>query len=228
MRDRIITLCRLQDNPIQPDGLSIGTILLSTEPGNWHSGFIFRSGDKSLRFAHLAFHLSLCNDPVGSDLGNSLYFEFSVDEEQQLFLAATLEQIVEDNQGKIPYSVEHDGINYFSEEGIWKGTAPGLGLTCATFVTAFLARYGYQILDYSTWGDRSGDLERKAELLVLLRKKIERNGGDVTHVDVQESRLGSTHRVRASDANAAVALFVNAPLPFEKISYLSGILESAP
>jgi len=144
-------------------------------------------------------------------------------QEEQRILAAKVDAWLDENDGRIPYSVAHPGGVIFRDD-VWVGNEPGQGLTCATFIVALFDELGIPFIDVDTWKNRTGDAEWAARILEMLRPLM-----SPEHVAAQENRLGQAVRVRPSDVTAAGLLMhqeMQASLQFGEIAPLSACVEA--
>jgi hypothetical protein len=144
--------------------------------------------------------------------------------EDQRILAAKVEAWLDENHGRIPYSVAHPGGVIFKND-VWVGNEPGQGLTCATFVVALFDELGIPFIDVDTWEERTGDVEWARGILQMLKPLM-----SPEHVAAQENRLGETIRVRPSDVAAAGLLMhqeMESALRFSEVSHLSACVETS-
>ena len=145
-------------------------------------------------------------------------------QEDQRILAAKVEAWLDENHGRIPYSVAHPGGVIFKDD-VWVGNEPGQGLTCATFIVALFDELGIPFIDVDTWKERTGDVEWAREILEMLKPLM-----SPEHVTAQEDRIGKTIRVRPSDVAAAGLLIhheMEADLRFSEVSHLSACVETS-
>lgn len=144
--------------------------------------------------------------------------------EEQRILAATVDAWLDENAGKIPYSVAHPGGVIF-KDNIWVGSEPGQGLTCATFIVELFNELGIPFINVGTWKVRSGDTEWAERILEVISHSM-----SPEHVEAQRNRIGHTVRVRPADIAAAGLLVhqqMEASLHFDQVAPLSAHVEAA-
>ena len=166
---------------------------------NTHTGIIYRVGDGSddLRWLHLAFHKTLCDDLIN---GRMLWFHSGarawcrllctipdLEEEDRINVAIYCRGIAR-HRPEIAYGLSYEDGVYFDlidddarllapEEKKW--------LYCSTFVLAVFKSAGPKLIDPTGWPDRPDeDSEWQAQLVAWLRsvatpEHIRRVEGDV-------------------------------------------------
>ena len=167
-----------------------------------HAAAIYRYED-NLYVGDLQSHLALgCNVAVPDVRYH--WLSIDLDLANQRILAATIHAWLEDNNGKIPYSVAHKGGIVF-RDGIWIGDSPGQGLTCATFLVELFKYLGIPFIDEGSWLRRPGDEEWAVNILGLIAANPPSHLPAMTqeHVDAQMESIGETVRIRPSDVAAA-------------------------
>lgn len=145
-------------------------------------------------------------------------------QEDQRILAATVDAWLDENEGKIPYSVAHPGGVVF-KDNVWVGNEPGQGLTCATFIVELFNELGIPFIDVETWQPRTGDTEWAERILVVISDSM-----SPEHIEAQLAKIGQTIRVRPADIAAAGHLVhqkMETPLHFNDVDPLSACIEVA-
>lgn len=144
-------------------------------------------------------------------------------QEDQRILAAKVDAWLDDNAGKIPYSVAHPGGVIF-KDNIWVGKEPGQGLTCATFIVELFNELGIPFINVGTWKVRSGDTEWAERILEAISHSM-----SPEHVEAQRNRIGNSVRVRPADIAAAGLLVhqqMEASLHFDQVAPVSAQVEA--
>ncbi|POP79314.1 hypothetical protein [Pseudomonas syringae] len=134
---------------------SFGVALKETRPGWRHAGLVtYDSKLKTLRLLHLADHYCFENSPVTPDYILFPNNNFNLGEIE--YLSERALRLWEANGNAIAYGLDYDGSPAFDANMKFMG-AGGRGLTCATFVLAFMARCGFAVADPASWNARSDD-----------------------------------------------------------------------
>ena len=187
-----------------------------------HAATLYRF-DGRLKIGDIQNHLtSRCADARAS--ASLFWIAPDLSQEDQQILAATVDAWLEDNAGKIPYSVAHPGGVIF-KDNVWVGNEPGQGLTCATFIVALFDELGIPFIEIGTWQARSDDTAWAHRILAMLSPLMSSE-----HVSAQRGRIGDTTRVRPADVAAAGLLIHQqreSPLEFEEVAPLSERIEAA-
>ena len=134
-----------------------------------HIGLLCKDvSGKALRFIHLAFHEDLREEDDTSKCFQ--WVEAKIEEEQADVVAAQARLIYRINgAGGIPYGFSPYG-GYFGAKGEIRWSAPGNGLTCATFVLAVFDRGGIALVKGETWpSSRAGDKEFQRKMVDEIR-----------------------------------------------------------
>lgn len=120
-----------------------------------HAGIVVSNlTEKNLRILHLAGHYSFKNDVCDNSYALIPNRNFSQGELD--YLAEKALRLWEKNGNKIAYGLDFDGSDPFDLDLKFMGDE-GRGLTCATFVLAFLRKCGFPILDVDSWEFRPED-----------------------------------------------------------------------
>ncbi|MDH0275300.1 MULTISPECIES: hypothetical protein [Stenotrophomonas] len=174
--------------------------LSSPERDQFHVAVFFRDEVGAvLMYGDLQWHLrARCSEAVARD--RYIWVCPRLGEFDQILLASKAKIWLENNPDTIPYSVSHPMGGVMFKDDKWAGEAPGMGLTCATFVVALFDELGIPFIDSSSWQERDGDAEWKSEILMYLRNCP---GVAPEHVEAQMNSLGATVRIRPSDVFAA-------------------------
>jgi len=196
--------------------------LVNPANGQFHTATLYRFGNR-LMIGDVQNHLrSRRADALPS---NSLFWIWpAISEEDQRILAAKVDDWLENNEGKIPYSVAHPGGVIF-KDSVWVGNQPGQGLTCATFVIALFNELGIPFLDEGTWEQRPGDDVWAEGLLRQICAEMTDE-----HIEAQLALIGATVRVRPSDVAAAGLLIApdqELPLTFQDVEPIAAEIEKS-
>lgn len=168
-----------------------------------HIGMLCRdSADKRLRFIHLAFHEDLRLEDDATKC--FLWVEAKLEDESANVAAAQARRVYRRySAGGVPYGFSPYG-GYFGPQGEIRWTAPGNGLTCATFVLAVFDAAGVRLVtgdDWPTPDDRPEDKQFQQEIVELVR---ERSTATASHVLGMVADIGQV-RIRVLEVAGAVA-----------------------
>lgn len=166
-----------------------------------HIGMLCRdSFDKKLRFIHLAFHGDLRLDDDTAKC--FLWIEAKLEDELASVASAQARRIYRRYEaGGIPYGFS-PYTGYFGSQGEIRWTAPGNGLTCATFVLAVFDSAGIRLVKGETWPvDRPEDRHFQREIIKLVH---ERSKASAAHVEGMNANVGKM-RLRVLEVAGAVA-----------------------
>jgi len=166
-----------------------------------HIGVLCREpADKRLRFIHLAFHDDLrLEDDVTKCF---LWIEAKLEDEPAAVVAAQARRVYRKYQrGGVPYGFgPYSG--YFGPQGEIRWTAPGNGLTCATFVLAVFDSAGVRLIQGETWPtDRGEDKQFQREMVELVRMQ---STVTAAHLKGMTADIGQV-RFRVLEVGGAVA-----------------------
>lgn len=168
-----------------------------------HIGMLCRdSADKRLRFIHLAFHEDLRLEDDATKC--FLWIEATLEDESANVAAAQARRVYRRySSGGVPYGFS-PYTGYFGPQGEIRWTAPGNGLTCATFVLAVFDSAGVRLVtgdDWPTPDDRSEDKQFQKEMVELVRR---RPSATAAHVKGMKADIGQI-RFRVLEVAGAVA-----------------------
>lgn len=166
-----------------------------------HIGILCRdSSDKKLRFIHLASHLNL---KVDDDVTKCyLWIETKLDEEPAAVAAAQARRVFRKYQlGGIPYGFS-PYTGYFGAKGEIRWTAPGNGLSCATFVLAVFDSAGVRLVKGETWPINRED-DKTFQSLMIQTIRISGNA-TTAHIKGMKDDIGQV-RFRVLEVAGAVA-----------------------
>jgi hypothetical protein len=166
-----------------------------------HIGILCREPtDKKLRFIHLAFHedLRLQDDKARC----FLWIEAKLEDEPAAVAAAQARRVYRRyGAGGIPYGFS-PYTGYFGPQGEIQWTAPGNGLTCATFVLAVFDSAGVRLVNGETWPtDRPEDKQFQREMIDLVRQRF---SASPAHLKGMKADIGQI-RPRVLEVAGAVA-----------------------
>jgi hypothetical protein len=158
--------------------------------------------DKRLRFIHLAFHEDL---RVENDTSKCfLWVEANLEDEPARVAAAQARRVYRRYAaGTVPYGFS-PYTGYFGPQGEIRWTAPGSGLTCATFVLAVFDAAGVRLVTGDDWpkpDDRPEDKQFQEEIVELVRTQ---SSATAAHVTGMQADIGQV-RFRVLEVAGAVA-----------------------
>jgi hypothetical protein len=113
-----------------------------------HTGFVVRGNDGKLWQLHQAWHNRFFCEEAQPEYAYTS--PACLDEYAAAPIIGFLFALHDDTSGRIPYSIAYQPVNYFVD-GRYVQTAPGQGLTCATFVLEVLRHHGIDIINRDTW-----------------------------------------------------------------------------
>jgi hypothetical protein len=135
----------------------------------------------------------------------SSYFE---DDDLQIF-AETASRIWDKNAGKgIPYGFFYTGASVFNGDLTFKDQE-GAGLTCATFLLAFFAELGYDLIDIEGWQPREDDTQWQTFILSQLSGALGEE-----KAKTMEASIGVAFRFRPEEVTGSYSGYEGAPLDF--------------
>lgn len=168
----------------------VGVAILTTAPGYWHAGLLYRLPEEAPRLLHLEGHHVLTDELAAQPYR---WAQLGIDADNKAVLATLISRIAR-LRPKIPYSFDCEGVLFNPTTGDLSPPPAGKGLTCATLIIAVLATYGYQLLDIESWPDRADD----ANLIGNMATHMLEQGADAIHVGAM--RASNTVRVRPPEA----------------------------
>jgi hypothetical protein len=177
-----------------------------------HVGILYRPDDNEPNLLHLAWHHDL-RDARGLPANYAWSACRGFDEDEGRDLASWLRKIYQANLRRIPY-----GFNYwpgacFEEDGTFRPSREGHGLTCATFVMALFEAKRYLIMDTASWVARAEDAGFFTELYENLK---DAPGITAEHLDAQAGAIGAAVRFRPLEVAASAAVYENEPVTFDE------------
>jgi hypothetical protein len=173
-----------------------------------HIGMIYKA-QSQVRMCHLAFHLDLRDEPAAPSY---FWAELGLDEANRKLLAAECARLA---GNRIPYGLAEQGISFDRTTCRYIPRPAGNGLTCATFVMAFLKAFGYPLLEEGSWPSRDEDVEWQRMII----DRVEAAGASVEHISGMEKDLGA-RRYRPEEV-AGAATRSSYPVCFAEASVLA-------
>jgi hypothetical protein len=143
---------------VVPNPNYVGIAIRSTSLGDrsMHVGLLYRHSNGNVKFAHLAFHNDLRDEPLPSG-GNYLWAEceaLAQDDSLSDFVANFIELCAQSKE--IPYG-PNPPASAFDSDGRYTPQSDREGLTCATYVSSVLHGAGFPVVQLQTWESRPDD-----------------------------------------------------------------------
>lgn len=133
-------------------------------------------------------------------------------------LVGFLVMALQENNGKISYSINYEDSPYFDKStGKALNTKPGQGLTCATFVIETLERYGIELIDRDSWPITEENAKWQKDILQKLIFHT-RPPLSIEKFLAQFQYIGKTPRFRPEEALGAASIYTGNPLAYEAVS----------
>jgi hypothetical protein len=141
--------------PAKPfeDVRELGALIKQIGPGQHHVGLLYKLGQE-IRFVHLAWHYRLLSQEPTPDY---FWVQSGLDETNRRVIAPAVAQVGSEQQLPVPYSPHYEGIYFENGTLRYTQTAPGEGLTCATFIMAVFEALGFPLVNVREWPVRAED-----------------------------------------------------------------------
>lgn len=187
-------------------------------PGQRHAGFVVQANDNKLWLYDLAWHDTLRQTQL--NLGYAYVLEDFLDQYSAAAITAFLANVYHANKERAPYSIVWDTNEQYFDKGTGKSlkTAPGEGLTCATFVLEVLKRYGFDLLDAKTWPITEQNAQWQKS---ILQKLIDSQPKSIDDFLTQFSHIGKVPRFMPEEVLGAASYYEDSPLSFDVVSSAS-------
>lgn len=197
-------------NVEMPEQVNLAVVITGeiAEEGQRHTGFVVRNFLGQCQLYHLG--------------ANNLYFQSELTERYNYLLIPILEPetetalmsflclLLENTEGKVPYSIVWDERPYFTEQSELLDLELSDGFTCATFVLETFKRYGLDLVDRSTWPINPGDVAWQESV-------IEKVNLSKDQFLAQVARVGKYPRFRPEQALGAAHYYRGARLSYAKV-----------
>lgn len=184
-----------------------GVALRQTRPGWRHAGLVVRASEKDkLRLLHLADHYCFQNEELTERY--TIYSNSNFNLGELEYLSERALRLWDVNGAKIAYGLDYDGSQAFDTGMKFVGSA-GRGLTCSTFVLAFLARCGFPVVDTESWLPRSDDEVFQSAIFAHLRTRL-----DGEQAKRMEDAVGNAARFRPEEVVACFSHYDDSPFSF--------------
>lgn len=168
-----MTFTPVGNRPIDPvNFVGVAIKAIDFDARAMHVGLVYRSSSQGVRFAHLAFHHDLRNDPAPND-DTYLWSDCQWLADPAMaatadFVATFIEAVVIANSENVDYGVDATGTR-FDQSGRFCSIDPRKGLTCATFIFAVFRDAGFPVVNIETWPSRAEDALWRDQVLSMLR-----------------------------------------------------------
>ncbi|UWU25433.1 hypothetical protein N2601_31075 (plasmid) [Rhizobium sp. CB3060] len=174
----------------------IGVAIKKVSEHQNHVGVLYRYGD-TVRMSHLWWHHRLSDEVLDEGYHWGKCGLFEDDPLNGQAFAAKL-RAIRQNRGTIPYGFYSKG-DAFDEAGVFQPfEEPGMGLTCATYVTSVFEWFGHSIVDLDTWRPRDTDVEWQKGMLSDIETHVSKERAD------EVAKFVGHIRIRPEEAAAAV------------------------
>lgn len=181
-----------------------------------HAGFVVKAFDDKLLLFDLAWHNIFRQSNIESTYAYTV--AGFLDQYSANAIIAFLAILHHANKGKIPYSINYEDGEYFDKatgECLKKGL--GQGLTCATFVLEVLSRYGFELIDKTTWPLTEDNKEWQKGIL----DKLIYNTNVPCSIDdflAQFDYIGKAPRIKPEEVVGVASYFDDVPIGFDVAS----------
>jgi len=203
-----------------PDDLELALVIagrpITGTADQRHAGFMVKGHDGTLWLFDLAWHNAYRRSVI-TDEYVYLVAQF-LDPYSATAIVGFLATLYDANQGRLPYGINYENGEYFDDAGNRLKTGLGQGLTCATFVLEALRRYGFDLVDRSTWPVDANAQWQGA----ILMKLIETRPTSVDDFLAQFQHVGAAARFRPEEAVGAAHYYEDMPLAYEAVSMAAG------
>lgn len=170
---------------VTPNPAYVGIAIKSTSQRHqrMHVGLLYRHSSGGIRFAHLAMHNNLCDDPL------PLEPDFLWSDCEALSHADSLSEFVADfiemcaQSKQIPYGPNPPEAA-FDEKGRYRSRDVSEGLTCATYVSSVLHGAGFPVVQLETWQSRPDDAQWWSPIFDYLNVKEPARAAELKGISV--------------------------------------------
>jgi hypothetical protein len=191
----------------------IGAAIKRVSGEQLHVGVAYAQSTNKSGMVHLGWHEVLIkNEPITDTYAIAVLQENGLSPSSQRIdaFAGFARRVWRRNQDKkIPYSYSLRSTLRRNGDFV-EGPDGAPGFTCATFVLAVFETAGFDLLDRSTWPERSTDLAWQRSMIELLKRYA-----DEDHIKGLEE-LAGVLRIRPSEVAAAM-LLDNHPASFGEV-----------
>jgi hypothetical protein len=188
---------------------SVGIVITLTVEGRFHVGLAYRRKDSEAQVLHLLFHAFLKSESIQesmfqANILKTYWVQLDVDKDRIFSVVKWCRKIALADL-KILYGIYYNG-GTFNDESII-ALAPGeVGWTCATFILALLKAAQIDLIDFSSWQERSNEDLEFHNYIVEGLKNLRANRGEVVitkeHIEAVEKERGCI-RIRPEEVTGA-------------------------
>lgn len=161
----------------------VGIGIRKTAASSWHVGLLHVQEELPW-FLHLAWHLDLRNECF--EQSRHAWVLLDVPPGRIRTIAAYFRRVWKRNQSRgVPYGLRYDATSFHDDGRLLLGPTEH-GLTCATFVIAVLRGARINLVDVSSWPQRTDDIVWHETVVETLRK----HGAAESHIVAVEGEIG--------------------------------------
>ena len=193
------------------DVQEVGAVIKMLQPEQRHVGFLYKSLGGAARMLHLGWHHDLRDEDAKLDYS---WVQCGLDPVNRLLLAGAVVQIAAQREVPINYSPIYQGEYFESGSLKYTRTAPGEGLTCATFIIAVMNSLSLKLFEAEAWPTRQDD----GKWVQAIASHLAACGADQDHVEAIKASPSSA-RFRPEEVAGAFTESA-VPVPFEKAESL--------
>ncbi|MBB3656634.1 hypothetical protein FHX15_001862 [Rhizobium sp. BK650] len=185
----------------------VGIAIRSTPLGerSMHVGLLYRHSNGNVKFAHLAWHNDLHDEPLPSG-ENYLWAEceaLAQDDSLSDFVASFIELCAQSKE--IPYG-PNPPASAFDSDGRYTPQSDREGLTCATYISSVLSGAGFPVVQLETWERRPDDAVWWSSMMGYLNKWAPERAAELADVAIE-------FRLRPDEV-AVAATSIDPPLAY--------------
>lgn len=198
-----------------PDDVNLALVIMGglNPDDQRHTGFVV----KDLMGRCQLFHLAGNNRYIRSNIDARYNYLIipRLEPEVEMPIISFLYYLLQETKGRIAYSVIWTDAEQFDEAGLPVINDASDGFTCATFVLETLRRYGFDLVDRSSWPLDQGDAIWQRGILDIADLSSEQ-------FLAQVEKVGKFPRFRPEQALGAANYYVGKKLPFATVAPAGG------
>lgn len=197
-----------QSDRVSANPSYVGIAIRATPLGerSMHVGLLYRHSSGNVKFAHLAWHNDLRDEPLPAG-ENYLWAEceaLAVDDSLGDFIANFIEMCAISKE--IPYGPNPPAAA-FDSRGRYTPQSEREGLTCATFVSSVFSGAGFPVVQLGTWESRPDDAIWWTSMMGYLEKYSPKRAIELGDVAIE-------FRLRPDEV-AVAAASIDPPLAYQ-------------